>query len=148
MKVTYRLLSRLLGVHVNLAKQYLTLLSSANVRMLNEFYEQEKLEGRSCHATYVLCGLIEEPKPADDAMQIDTDDFPMSSPPVATQESTKSSGESKMVKTILLVDENELDGKSPTGINLTFVDAKSKFAELTSLHVYSLSPAIIKVFSL
>ena len=31
---------------------------------------------------------------------------------------------------------------------LTFVEAKSKFAELTSLHVYSLSPAIIKVFSL
>ena len=116
--------------------------------MLSEFYEQEKLEGRSCHATYVLSGLIEEQKPADDAMQIDTDDFPMSSPPIATQESTKSSGESKMVKTILLVDENELDGKSPTGINLTFVDAKSKFAELTSLHVYSLSPAIIKVFSL
>ena len=116
--------------------------------MLNEFYEQEKLEGRSCHATYVLSGLIEEPKLADDAMQIDTDDFPMSSPPVATQESTKSNEQSKTVKTILLVDENELDGKSPTRIYFTIVDAKSKFAELTSLHVYSLSPAIIKVLSL
>jgi hypothetical protein len=116
--------------------------------MLNEFYEQEKLEGRSCHATYVLSGLVEEEKPADDAMQIDTDDFPMSSPPVATQESTKSSGESKMVKTIVLVDESELDGKSPTRTKFDFVDAKSKFAELTSLHVYSLSPAVIKVLVL
>ena len=98
--------------------------SSANVRMLNEFYEQEKLEGRSCHATYVLSGLIEEQKPADDAMQIDTDDFPMSSPPVATQESSKSSGESKMVKTILLVDENELDGKSPTRSNFDLCRSK------------------------
>ena len=98
--------------------------SSANVRMLNEFYEQEKLEGRSCHATYVLSGLIEEQKPADDAMQIDTDDFPMSSPPVATQESSKSSGESKMVKTILLVDENELDGKSQTRSNFDFCRSK------------------------
>jgi len=92
--------------------------------MLNEFYEQEKLEGRSCHATYVLSGLIEEQKPADDAMQIDTDDFPMSSPPVATQESSKSSGESKMVKTILLVDENELDGKSPTRSNFDLCRSK------------------------
>ena len=86
------------------------------MRILNEFYEQEKLEGRSCHATYILSGLVEEQNPADNAMQIDTDDFPMSSPPVATQESTKSSGGSKMVPTILLVDESELDGK-PTNPN-------------------------------
>jgi len=116
--------------------------------MLNEFYEQEKLDGRSCHATYILSGLVEELKPADNAMQIDTDDFPMSSPPIATQESAKSSGESKMVRTILLVDENELGGKSPTRTKFNFVDAKSKFAELTSLHVYSLSPAVVKVFYL
>ena len=84
--------------------------TAANRRILYEFYEKAKLEGQSCHATYILGGLVEEGPPAENAMQIDTDDFPMSSPPVATQESTKSRGGSKMVRTVLLADENELDG--------------------------------------
>lgn len=78
--------------------------------MLHEFYEQAKLDGKSCHATYILSGFVEEPSPVDNAMQIDTDDFPMSSPPVATQESTKSSERSKIVRTVLLAEENDLNG--------------------------------------
>jgi len=78
--------------------------------MLYEFYEQAKLDGQSCHATYILSGLVEEESPADNAMQIDTDDFPMSSPPVATQESTKSNEGRRIVRTILLADEGDLNG--------------------------------------
>lgn len=79
--------------------------------MLSEFYEQAKLDGKPCHATYILSGLVEDQSPADTAMQVDTDDFPMSSPPVATQESSKSNeGSSKIVRIILLVDENGLNG--------------------------------------
>ena len=83
---------------------------SANMRMLYDFYEQAKLDGKSCHATYILSGFVEEQSPLDNAMQIDTDDFPMSSPPIATQESTKSSEGSKIVRTILLADESDLIG--------------------------------------
>lgn len=67
----------------------------------------------SCHATYVLCGIVEEqtPSASNDAMQIDEDDFPMSSAPVGTQESSKSKTSSgKMVRTIVLADEDDVLG--------------------------------------
>jgi hypothetical protein len=81
--------------------------------MLSEFHQQAKLDGKSCHATYILSGLIEEsmPPPSTDAMQIEGDDFLMSSPPVATQESSKSKGTAtKMIRTIILADENDVHG--------------------------------------
>jgi len=83
--------------------------------MLHEFHEQSKLDGKPCHATYVLSGLIEEsPLPIEnDAMQIDEDDFMMSSPPVPTQQSSKSSDTGKkMIRTVLLVDEDAVQGNS------------------------------------
>jgi hypothetical protein len=86
-------------------------------RMLQEFYQQAKLDGKSCHATYILCGMIEEPIPSTsgDAMQIDEDDFPMSSPFVATQESSKSrTSTSKVVRTIVLADEDNVIGTKPS----------------------------------
>jgi DNA polymerase subunit Cdc27 len=105
--VTYRLLSRLLGIHVNLAKQYIPN-TMINSRMLNEFHQQSKIDGKSCHATYILSGLIEQPS-TNDTMEID-EDFPMSSP-LATQESSKSNGTStRMIRTILLADENDVHG--------------------------------------
>ena len=80
--------------------------------MLHEFHGQAKLDGKSCHATYILSGLVEQlPLPQDDAMQIEGDDFMMSSPPVPTQESSKSNETgSKLVRTVVLADEKEVQG--------------------------------------
>ena len=115
--------------------------------MLFEFHQQAKLDGKQCHATYILSGLIEESltTPAE-AMQ--GDDFLMSSPPVATQESSKSNNStSKLVRTITLADENDVHGNGPF-CRAHKAEAKRKFTELTSIHVYSLGPAIVQVILL
>jgi len=81
--------------------------------MLYEFHQQAKFDGKQCHAMYILGGLIEESLPSNtsDAMQIEGDDFLMSSPPVATQESYKSNGQtSKLIRTITLADEDDVQG--------------------------------------
>ena len=80
--------------------------------MLHEFHQQAKLDGKPCAATYILSGLVEEsvPATASEAMQIE-DDFPMSSPAMATQESSKSSGtNSRMIRVIALANESEVYG--------------------------------------
>jgi hypothetical protein len=80
--------------------------------MLHEFHQQAKLDGKPCSATYILSGLVEESVPgtASEAMQIE-DDFPMSSPAMATQESSKSSGaNSRMIRVIALANESEVYG--------------------------------------
>jgi len=84
--------------------------------MLAEFYQQAKSDGRSCHATYILSGLIEEslPQPSSDEMQVDTaDDFPVSSPVMATQESSRSAEpKTTLIRTVILADEKEVHGLS------------------------------------
>jgi hypothetical protein len=77
--------------------------------MLHEFYEQAKADGKTCHATYILSGLVEQvPPDSGDAMQID--DYPMSSP-LATQESSKSiSSLTKSIRSITLADEETVQG--------------------------------------
>jgi hypothetical protein len=115
--------------------------------MLQEFYQQAKLDGKSCYATYILSGLIEESIRAtgNEAMQMETDDFPMSSPVMATQESSKSNGAStRLVRTIVLANENEVYGWLCQDF-ANRLETKAKFAELTSIHVYSLSPAPVNV---
>ena len=117
--------------------------------MLKEFYQQAKLDGKSCYATYILSGLIEESIPAtgSEAMQMEMDDFPMSSPAMATQESSKSNGAStRLVRTIVLANENEVYGWRFQDF-ANRVETKARFAELTSIHVYSLSPAPVNVSS-
>ena len=88
-------------------------------RMLAEFYQQAKREGKSCHATYILSGLMEEPvsQSANDEMQVDTgDDFPLSSPVLATQESSRSTNPTtKLVRTVVLADEKEVHGRPIRG---------------------------------
>jgi len=82
--------------------------------MLVEFHQQAKADGKSCHATYILSGLLEQAHPPDssDAMHIDQDDFLMSSP-VATQESSKSANTlTKAIRTITLADETDVHGIS------------------------------------
>jgi hypothetical protein len=89
--------------------------------MLHEFYGQAKLDGKSCHATYILSGLVEQlPLPQDDVMQIEGDDFMMSSPPIPTQESSKSNeAGNKLVRTVILADENEVQGNLKIPLQLT-----------------------------
>jgi len=82
--------------------------------MLHEFHQQSKSDGKACHATYILAGLIEEtipPPTGGDATHIDSGDCPMSSPPPATQESSKSTTSgTRQFRTITLADENDVHG--------------------------------------
>jgi hypothetical protein len=81
--------------------------------MLAEFHQNAKLEGKPCHATYIVSGLIEESisPPLNDAMHTEGDDFLMSSPPPATQESsTSNNATTKLVRTVILADENDVHG--------------------------------------
>jgi DNA polymerase subunit Cdc27 len=118
--------------------------------MLLEFYQQSRNDGKSCHATYILSGLVEriQPQSSNDAMQIDDEiDFLSSSPFIPTQESGLSNGtSSKTIRAIILADENNVTGKFPS--NAIDLDIKKRFIELTSIHVYSLAPSIINVFHL
>src|SRR5256885_11916446 len=112
--------------------------------MLTEFHQQAKLEGKPCHATYVLSGLVDESSiPRTSLMDTDGDSF-MSSP-VATQRSSRSDGALvKRTRTILLADEDNVYGKICV-IQSSLVDAKNKFSKLTSIHLYSLGPSTIPV---
>lgn len=86
----------------------------ANSRMLTEFYQQAKSEGKACHAMYVLGGLIDEVGvPGTSSLRTTGDgEFMMSSPPMGTQGSTRSNGSiGKRVRTIILADENDVHGK-------------------------------------
>jgi hypothetical protein len=80
--------------------------------MLADFHRQAKLDGKACHATYILSGFIEETiPPVNEEMQLDGDDFMMSSPPPPTQESSKSNtSRTKMIRTIALADEDDVHG--------------------------------------
>lgn len=80
--------------------------------MLQEFYLQAKKDRKPCYATYILGGFIEEVTPiANDGMQLDGEDFVMSSPPVATQESSASNNtNTKLVRTIVLANEDDVNG--------------------------------------
>ena len=80
--------------------------------MLADFHQQAKLDGKACHATYILSGFIEETiQPINEEMQLDGDDFLMSSPLPPTQESSKSNtSRTKMIRTIALADEDDVHG--------------------------------------
>lgn len=83
------------------------------LRMLQEFYLQAKQDGKPCHATYILSGFIEEAVSAStsDAMQLDGEEFVISSLPVATQESsTSGTPPSKLVRTVVLANEDDVQG--------------------------------------
>jgi hypothetical protein len=88
-----------------------------DVRMLQEFYERGKLDGKPCRATYVLSGLIEEKNSAGKVGPVDRGDLPTSDSSPVPKESI--AGE-EHVKTILLVDEDDLDGKTGLERRLTF----------------------------
>ncbi|RJE18611.1 hypothetical protein PHISCL_09056 [Aspergillus sclerotialis] len=126
--VTYRLLSRALKVHSTLAKQ-----------MLYEFHRTENAKKfNSVNATYVITGFQKPPESLpphgnlsqdnngdDDAMQ--SSSYISSSMP--TQDVVVEPG---AIAAIVLVRGEELD------------EAKAMFQAISSIHVYSLQPAVLE----
>ncbi|EXJ63348.1 uncharacterized protein A1O5_11669 [Cladophialophora psammophila CBS 110553] len=138
--VSYRTLSRALKVHVNAAKC-----------MLYEFYDfQNTKKPRSVYATYLLSGIKKTPTLAvvtngtarRHAPDEDPDEHIPSSPPPFTSSMLEPSQQSshveeeevkqQPVRTITLVREETLEA------------VKEEYETITSIHIYSLSPARIQ----
>ncbi|KAF2750522.1 hypothetical protein M011DRAFT_438749 [Sporormia fimetaria CBS 119925] len=131
--VTYRLLSRAIAVHVNVAKQ-----------MLYDFYlQQNGKKPSSVHATYLLTGRKHLPANGVQAKNEEGRDTKGGSRTVTfsgasqsdmeaeSQESAEA--EAPVPKTsIVVVREEELES------------TKSQFEDITSIHVYSLEPGPIQ----
>ncbi|KAI0466008.1 DNA polymerase subunit Cdc27 [Xylaria cf. heliscus] len=112
--VTYRLLSRALGVHVNLAKE-----------MLYDFHKwQNDKHPGTLHATYIVYGTKSRPAQADgdvemtDSQMSDHVDAPFS--------------ELVPTYTLSLVGQEQLEG------------TLSQYDKVASIHVYSLAPHPVK----
>ncbi|KAF1348010.1 DNA polymerase subunit Cdc27 [Delphinella strobiligena] len=127
--VTYRSLSRALKVHSNLAKQ-----------MLYDFHiSQIRKRPGSVHATYLLTGRQRVPKqPLSQTNGIQEEDggnaHMQSSPlPASSAPETQEDGQEGLfwIKLMTLAKEEQLD------------DAKAKFDELLSIHLYSLEQGTI-----
>ncbi|KIW33530.1 uncharacterized protein PV07_00371 [Cladophialophora immunda] len=138
--ISYRNISRALKVHVNAAKC-----------MLYEFYEfQNAKKPQSVYATYLLSGTKKRPTLAvatngttsGHAHDYDPDEHIPSSPPPFTSSMLEPSQQSSHVeeeepkqtpvRTVTLVREDALEGM------------KDEYETITSMHIYSLSPARIQ----
>ncbi|KAJ9296529.1 hypothetical protein DTO271G3_5227 [Paecilomyces variotii] len=122
--VTYRLLSRALRVHSNLAKQ-----------MLYDFHRSENAKKtQSVNATYVITGVQKPPeKPATNGHAKDGDDEVMqSSPFMSSMPQPEVAEEEIRTTSMILVREEDLE------------DAKSTFQSIHSIHIYSLQPTILQ----
>ena len=137
--ISYRNVARALKCHVNTAKC-----------MLYEYYEdQNKRKKGSIYATYMLAGTKKsEAKPevngngqvnghkdeeGDEQMALPSSPPPFTSSMMDPSQSQQSAVDRQIVrvKTIMLVREEHLE------------DLKSRFEEITSIHIYSLSPGRI-----
>ncbi|RDB23473.1 hypothetical protein Hypma_009139 [Hypsizygus marmoreus] len=114
--VTYRSLSRDLRVHVNTAKNELAI-----------YHDVAPYQSQTCAATYLLCGEPLPPKIENEPEDVDMDEG------VATNEDAEyeDDGEEVPQTRIVLVNEKDLE------------DARSQFARLDSIHIYSLAPSPI-----
>lgn len=130
--VSYRTLSRALKVHVNIAKC-----------MLYEFYEHEnKKKAGSVYATYILSGVKKIPQNSETTNGHpngggEDEILPSSPPPFPSSMLDPSQDDQTIplserltvpVKTITLVREELLDS------------TKAQYENITSIHLYSLSP--------
>ncbi|KAJ7095469.1 DNA polymerase subunit Cdc27 [Mycena crocata] len=106
--VTYRSLSRVLTLNVNVAK--------------NELAEFYCTDGQNLAATYLLSGQT-QPNPLDDDVDMD---------PYGDDVSWDEDGEYVPQTEMLLVGERDLES------------AQASFVSLESIHVYSLSPSVIR----
>ncbi|KAI0545305.1 DNA polymerase subunit Cdc27 [Xylaria curta] len=112
--VTYRLLSRALGVHVNLAKE-----------MLYDFHkwQNDKRPG-SLHATYIIYGI--KSRPAQPDGDVEMTDSQMS------EDTDTPLSDLVPAYTLSLVAQEQLE------------ETLSQYTEVASIHVYSLEPHQLK----
>ncbi|KAH8157050.1 hypothetical protein CIB48_g11195 [Xylaria polymorpha] len=112
--VTYRLLSRALGVHVNLAKE-----------MLYDFHkwQNDKRPG-SLHATYIIYGIKSKPAQADGDVEM-TDSQ-------VSEDMDAPFSDLVPAYTLSLVRQEQLE------------DTLSQYTEVVSIYVYSLAPHPLK----
>ncbi|KAF2152433.1 hypothetical protein K461DRAFT_294098 [Myriangium duriaei CBS 260.36] len=120
--VNYRMLSRALKIHSNRAKQ-----------CLFDFHSrQTKKKPNSVYATYLITGKRKSQTQSNGSYSQQYDDTPMpSSPPFPSSsapEPTQDDALPTWTKVILLAKETDLES------------AKSSLDELTTIHIYSLSP--------
>ncbi|OQE15130.1 hypothetical protein PENFLA_c033G08432 [Penicillium flavigenum] len=121
--VTYRLLSRVLKVHANRAKQ-----------ILFEFHRNENAKKpQTVHATYVISGIQKAPEPAPTNGHADDEDEMMQSSPYLPSSMPNQDATSDSIRTasIVLAREEDLE------------DAKSTFQSISTIHVYSLQPTAL-----
>lgn len=126
--VTYRSLSRVFGIHSNLAKQ-----------ILYEFHHAENIKRpRSVDATYIITGAqkLEEGASTSVANGIHKDqgdDDVMPSSPYISSSLPNQDADSQAVQraSVILVREEDLN------------DAKSTFTSISSIHIYSLQSTVL-----
>ncbi|KAF2019913.1 hypothetical protein BU24DRAFT_419514 [Aaosphaeria arxii CBS 175.79] len=130
--VTYRLLSRAVGVNVNTAKC-----------MLFEFYDKQNAKKpNAVHATFILVGQkksFEHTNGSNGSGHRKDEDIRMrSSPPLSSMPEPDAEPEEEIrpTKSIVLVREEELE------------DTKAKFDKIESQHIYSLQPGPIENLNL
>ncbi|KAK8161037.1 DNA polymerase subunit Cdc27 [Phyllosticta citrichinensis] len=128
--VNYRLLSRALGVHVNLAKQ-----------MLYDFHKtQNAKKSGSVHATFLVSGskrpVAIQTNGTNGAHQ--DGEIPSSSPYQSSLPDADDEPARQTIKETLIMLAREED----------FEDAKSRYEEITALHVYSLEAGPLKSLNL
>lgn len=130
--ISYRTLSRALKVHVNVAKC-----------MLYEFYEHEnKKKAGSVYATYILSGvkkLSQKPETTNGhANGSGEDEIPPSSPPPFPSSMLDASHDDQ---TIQLAERLTVPVKTITLVREELLDTtKAQYENITSTHLYSLSP--------
>ncbi|TGO40035.1 hypothetical protein BHYA_0043g00210 [Botrytis hyacinthi] len=126
--VTYRLLSRVLKVHVNTAKE-----------MLFEFHRvQNAKKPGTIYATYLIGGTKKKEAPTEIEAQKDgEDDYMQSSPFVGSSmpQAEGSTGEGSTLS-ITLTREEDLE------------TIRSQFEHISSIHIYSLGPHPLKELQL
>jgi DNA polymerase delta subunit 3 len=131
--LTYRYLSRALKVHVHAAKC-----------MLYDFYEtQNSKKPGSVYATYLLSGIKKRPIHAVNGRKTDyaEDDHIPSSPPPFTSSMLESSQQSSQAGEEAV---KEVPTRTITLVRQEMLGAvKDQYESISSVHIYSLSPAKI-----
>ncbi|KUL83600.1 hypothetical protein ZTR_11288 [Talaromyces verruculosus] len=134
--VTYRLLSRALKVHSNLAKQ-----------MLFDFHKTENgKKPNSVSATYLISGVQTSQKlPAANGGSKDGEDTVMrSSPYMSSMPQPEEKEPSMRTTSFMLAREEDLDGAYPyrygkiPELKVEFADAKATLESISMIHIYSL----------
>lgn len=114
--VTYRSLSRELRVHVNIAKNELA-----------AYYGKASMDSQDVAATYVISGILKQESRHDEDMDVDVEE----------QDNVDSDG----------YDDEETEPVTECGFTVVgegdLESAKSRYAQVDAMHIYSLSPSPI-----